>query len=99
MTYLVAVAVAKGRQLGDSLALAQVRQHEQGLLARVELALARADHPASPPDDPGDECEGLAGQRQYGRVESIGAPRGRCGSWSIAHLPGVSPHPKATCRI
>jgi hypothetical protein len=63
----------------------QRSQHDQGLPARVQLAPARADLPAVAADDSGGVIEGLAGQRQCGRVEKHLEPLGgRCGSWSIA---------------
>jgi hypothetical protein len=58
-----------GRDLGERLALAQVDQHEQGLLARVQLPPDRPGRPAVPADDLGGEGEGLAGQRQRGTVK------------------------------
>ena len=58
-----------GGQFGERLALAQVSQYQQGLPPRAELAPGRADLPAVTADDPGGVIQGLAGQRQRGRVE------------------------------
>jgi hypothetical protein len=63
-----------GRQLGERLALPQVGQDQQGLLAGVQLPPPRPDRLAVPPDDPGRIVQGLAGQRQRGTVEQHGSP-------------------------
>ena len=65
-----------GRQLGERLAFAQVGQYQQGLLPGVELAPRRADQPAVTADDPSGVIQGLAGQRQRGRVEKHLEPLG-----------------------
>ena len=47
------------RELGERLAFAQLSQHEQRLLARVQLPPGRPDRPAVPSDDPGDKVRAL----------------------------------------
>ena len=58
-----------GRQVLECLAFAQVSQHEQGLLAGVQLPPPRPEGLQVPADNPGGEVQGLAGQRQHSTVE------------------------------
>ena len=62
------------RELGERLALAQVRQYEQGLLPGAQLPPPRPDRPQVPADDPGHEGEGLARQWQRGTVKQHRSP-------------------------
>jgi hypothetical protein len=48
-----------GGQFVERFAFAQVGEHEQGFLARVEFPPPRADRLQVPADDPGGEVEGL----------------------------------------
>jgi hypothetical protein len=48
-----------GPDLGERLTLAQVHQHQQGLLSRVERPPWRADLPAMDTDDARHEGQGL----------------------------------------
>jgi hypothetical protein len=62
----------------------------------VELAPARPDLLAVTADDPSGIIQGLAGQRQRGRVEQHLEPLGgRCRSWSIASSTRGSAMPQA----
>jgi hypothetical protein len=63
-----------GREVGERLALVQVRQDQQGLPGGVQLPPQRADRRAVAADDPGYIGEGLARQRQRGTVEKHGSP-------------------------
>jgi hypothetical protein len=63
-----------GCQLGKCLALAQVGQDQEGLLARIQLPPQRADPDPVPADKPGHEGGGLAGQRQRSTVKQHGSP-------------------------
>jgi hypothetical protein len=47
-----------GRQLSERLPFAQLGEHEQGFLARVELPPPRPDRLQVPAGDPGGEVEG-----------------------------------------
>ena len=58
-----------GRDLRERLALAQVDEHEQGLLPGIQLPPQRADRGPVPADEPGHVGEGLARQRQRGTVK------------------------------
>ena len=86
-------------QLGKRVVLAQVGRHQQGLPGPVELAPARADLPAVTVNDPDGVVEGLAGQRQRGRLEKHRSPSAANADLGRAlHLPGASPCPKMTRR-
>jgi hypothetical protein len=64
-----------GREIGERLALAQVGEHEEGLLPGTELPPQRADRGPVAADDPGHVVEGLGRQRQRGTVKQHeGAP-------------------------
>ena len=66
-------------------------------LAELRSAVSRGRDRVDLADDPGGVCEGLAGQRQRGRVEKHLKPLGgRCGSWSIASSTRASLRPKPT---
>ena len=56
-----------GRQLVERLAFAQVGEHEQGLLPRVQLPPPRPDRLQVPADDPGRVVQGPGRQRQRGK--------------------------------
>ena len=76
LTYLQAVAVLIPNPAASSAnVFAQVGQDQQGPPARVQLAPRRAGPLAVAPDDPGGVIQGLAGQRQRGRIEKHGSPR------------------------
>jgi endonuclease/exonuclease/phosphatase family metal-dependent hydrolase len=63
-----------GRQLGERLALAQVSQDQQGLLAGVQLPPARPDRRAVTADEAGHESQGPGRQRQRGTVKQHQSP-------------------------
>jgi hypothetical protein len=63
-----------GRDLRERFSLAQVDEHEQGLLAGIQLPPQRADPRPVPADHSRGEGEGLARQRQRGTVEKHGKP-------------------------
>jgi hypothetical protein len=60
--------------LGERLALAQVDQDQQGLLAGVEPPPQRPDRSPVPADNPGDEGKRLTRQRQCGTVKQHEKP-------------------------
>jgi hypothetical protein len=79
-----------GRELGERLALAQVRQYEQGLLAGAQLPPPRPDRLQVPADDPGRVVQRPGRQRQRGTVKQHKeAPgRGEGEFWSTSSLTG-----------
>ena len=100
-TYRQAVIPADpkpSRELGERLALAQVCQHGQGLRSDW-LATATRLQGA---DNPGRVVQRPGRQRQRGTVEekSTEAPssRSQADLGRLAHLPGASSCPAATCR-
>jgi hypothetical protein len=57
---------------------------------RVQLALGRADQPTVPVDGPGGVIQGLAGQRQRGRLEEYRSPWAADADLGRSlHLPGL----------
>jgi hypothetical protein len=80
-----------GRELGECLALAQVGEYQQDLLARVQLPPPRPDRLAVPADDPGDIAEGLGRQRVITRPDAPGmAKYDRYRNTQFMQFPGTA---------
>src|SRR5258708_31702703 len=87
VTYLQAVAVPMPNPAASSANVSPLRRYGRTSRACCPGPSLRHGEPicAVAADDPGGVSEGLARQRQRGRVEKHPEPLGdRCGSWSIA---------------
>jgi hypothetical protein len=81
-----------GGQFAESLAFAQIGQHQESLSGGVELAPGRADLPVVTADDASDVGEGPGRQRQRGMAEKHGSPLVADADLGRSlHLPGL-PH-------